>query len=152
VSLPLSEFRHYQPQIPFRFDAYAAFGSISVLRPSRDRQYFFVDYSSVQEATAAVAARHVFIGDCRTFVEFARPKSTDSYAPEHSSQHVVLDWRCALCNFVNFAKVGFLVNRLMDSNCVKSLILFSLDLHHVNTDQFAAWSLQTMQRAKRPQC
>jgi hypothetical protein len=57
-----------------------------------------------------VAARHVYIGECRTFVEFARPKASDSSASDysnqhHSSQHVVLDWRCALCNFVNFAKV-----------------------------------------------
>lgn len=54
-----------------------------------------------------MAARHVFIGECRTFVEFARPKSTDAHFAEQpgQGQHVVLDWRCALCNFVNFAKV-----------------------------------------------
>jgi hypothetical protein len=101
----------------FRFDAYSAFGSISVLRPSRDRQYFFIDYSSVQEATAAVAARHVFIGDCRTFVEFARPKAPDVGASEHSNQHVVLDWRCGLCSFVNFAKVGFFFRNHFGFHC-----------------------------------
>jgi hypothetical protein len=63
----------------------------------------------VQEATAAVAARHVYIGECRTFVEFARPKAVDSAPSDHSSQHVVLDWRCGLCNFVNFAKVSLML-------------------------------------------
>ena len=97
--------------LSIRYDAYAAFGSISNFRPSRDRQFFFIDYASVEEATAAVSARHVFIGECRTFVEFARPKPGDANVSEHASQHVTLDWRCSLCNFVNFAKVSFILEQ-----------------------------------------
>ena len=97
---------HASPSPAIRYDAYAAFGSITNFRPSRDRQFFFIDYASVEEATVAVTARHVFIGECRTFVEFARPKAADLNVAEHASQHVTLDWRCGLCNFVNFAKVS----------------------------------------------